>query len=267
MALLPPAFANPRQPLYIDGQEVVRVTSGVLDIQSAARDGSFISLSPVIFTPPLSTIPKYTMIAFPDNSFGFSRTNTPNVPVRGSIFMRVFPSDEVGIDNSITFNGDVSYQGGDVYSEGDINAEGRVTGFAGLRYGIDQLGSTGNPPVDVNYQGITIYLAGYPGGDGAINVTLPDDFFEAANAAYDGATLFRLISNNGAVQTVNVIDNQNPAPVVILSATTNVPSILEAVRLNNTIVTYTTPLIGYSSTQLVLNAVAAKKSKRTVKKL
>lgn len=264
MALLPPAFANPNQPFYIDGQEVVRIRSGVLDIQSAANDGSFISLSPVIFTPGGLTIPKWNMIAFPDNSFALSRTETPNVPVRNSIFMQTFPSNAAGIDNTIVFNGDVLCQGGDLLAQGDIRADGRVSGGAGLRYEIVFADNLPPPFFFVAYEGITLYIEG-GAADAFINITLPVEFFEAARTEYQGATIFRLVSNNVTTQTVRLLDPINGG--ILLTASTNVPSIIEAVRLVDTVVTYNFPISNFTRTPLVLNALAAEKSKPSVKKL
>lgn len=268
MALLPPAFANPRQPFYIDGQEIVRVTSGVLDIQSATNDGSFMSLSPIIFTPPRATIQKYNVLALPDNSFGISRTDMPNVPVRNSMIMQTFPSADADHENTIILNGDVYAQGGDVFIQRDVKAGGRVSGKAGLQYNISYMGNAPPFPLLVDYEGVTIYIQGETMGNSTIDIILPNDFFEAAAlTSYQGVTIFRLVSTNSTTQTVRLIDNRGPGQAILLSVSATTVCIIEAVRLEEQIDTYTYPIFDYRSTPIVLTAEESTKSKPTLKKL
>lgn len=257
MALLPPAFANPRQPLYIDGQNYVRITSGVLDITSATRDGAYISMSPTIFIPPYISpdrIPRYVMSVDTDYSFYINRTAIPTVPIESANCIKITPSSQILSPNIISANGDFFCLAGNFYSENDAIVEGLVSGGAGLRYEIDTLAPDGDPTKEITFYGQTFYLIGNPAGAGIINVELPEIFFESANPQYPGTTIFKLVSYNNAPQTVNLIDNRNPTPIVIVSVVTVLPSIVEAVRLDSSIVTNTVPLIANTVTPITLTA-------------
>jgi len=269
MALLPPAFANPRQPMYIDGQNIVRITSGILDITNTTKEGALISLSPTYFHPPISSpeaIPRYAITVDSEYSFYISRANIPGFPVENANCLKISPSSDELAPNTIVTNGDFFCLYGNIYGQHEAIIEGLVSGGAGLRYKIDTLVPDGDPPKQITYDGQTIYLRGNPAGAGIIEVELTEFFFEADNTQYPGTTIFKLVSYNTAPQTVNLIDNRNPTPIVVVSVVTVSQSIVEAVRLDSSIVTNTIPLIANTVTPITLTAGVSKNKISDAKK-
>ena len=248
MSVLPSAtFAGPALPIFVDGNLPVTISSGELNIENRGDTGSFLSMSPVSFHPPLLSYPTYLFNSFVDNSFNISRGNTPGAVAPDSYMMEFDPvpvgATNNDAENDITMNGNVEIIN-------NLGVLGIVSGFMGLRNQIVKLIDPVDPPIPKLYKGGTLYLEGNPNGNGSVIIELPLLFFSAVYASlFEGSTIFRLVTYNTTTQEVTVTDN---LANVLVTVTVNSPCVVEAVRLDGAILTYTTPITSYTKTPLTL---------------